>query len=479
MSGSNATSNIVNIKLEQIVLGAILLNEDNYWHVSEILTIDLFGTDDHQKIFAVIHELANDARAIRVAIVAGRIGGLSEGKDPEAYVSMLLHVASREESIPLLDYAYELRSAATRRKVIALAENMIKSAQDVRHDADQIVDRAAERLADISRQAAIEHESTVAGTIGQIVQRAGDKSKSTLSIQPCLRGLEKMVGRIPMGSLVLWGGAPGSGKTAMAMQQMLHSSSVFQHPSSLFELEMDNMSLVARSVSGETGVSMRDIMQGMSESQFEAMLDAQRHFANLPLRIVAPSKMTIQQIRSRAYAHKRKFGLHLLAVDHLKLVDRPSKTRMDPVERAYENARDLKSLAKDLECVVVGLCQFTKAARQKDVPEPEMEDFYGGSLEEHADIMLANFNRNDWLKRNPPVSNNKRAEHDEKLRMSEGKVEVYKLKDRFGTPRDRHFFRWNGKITRFMDMESMEQTSFLDESEQNFDPDLLNGRAYA
>lgn len=468
MSGNSATSNISNSKIEQLVLGAILLAEENYWHVSEILSIDLFGVEDHQKIFAIINELACDGRAIRVPIVAGRIGSLSEGKDPEAYVSMLLHVASREEGgIPLQDYAYELRSSATRRKVIALAENMIKTASDLQYDADQIVDRASERLADISRQAAIEHESTVSGTIQQIFNRASS-SEGGLSLRPCLEGLEKMVGYFPSGSLVLWGGAPGSGKTAMAMQQMLFSSP--QHPTSLFELEMDNVSLVARSIAGQTGVSMRDIMRGLDEGQLDAILAAQKHYANRMMRIVSPSKMTIQQIRSRAYAHKRKFGLDLLGVDHLKLVERPSKTRMDPVERAYENARDLKALAKDLNCVVIGLCQFTKAARQKEQPEPEMEDFYGGSLEEHADVMLANFNRNDWLKRNPPMNNKgkQREDWDANVMQTAGKIEVYKLKDRFGSPRDRHIFEWDGRLTLFKDQKFERQGSLL--PDEQFDP---------
>ena len=467
---SSASPTTSNIKLEQLVLGAILLNEENYWHVSEILNIDLFASDDHQKIFAIIHELACDGRAIRVPIVAGRIRSLSEDKDPEAYVSMLLHVASREDGIPLQDYAYELRSSATRRKVIALAENMIKTASDLKYDADQIVDRASERLADISRAAAIEHETTVSGTIGQIFQKAASSSTSTLALRPCLEGLEKMVGYFPAGSLVLWGGAPGSGKTAMAMQQMLFSSPI--HPTSLFELEMDNVSLVARSIAGHTGVSMRDIMRGLNEDQLESILAAQKHYANRMMRIVSPSKMTIQQIRSRAYAHKRKFGLELMAVDHLKLVERPSKTRMDPVERAYENARDLKALAKDLGCVVIGLCQFTKAARQKEQPEPEMEDFYGGSLEEHADIMLANFNRNDWLKRNPPMSNKGKSKEDwdHKIQSTTGKIEVYKLKDRFGSPRDRHIFDWDGRTTQFKDQVFETQTSFLTQEDREFDP---------
>lgn len=466
MSNDSGTSNISNIKIEQIVLGAILLSEENYWHVSDILTMDLFSSEDHQKIYAIIHELACDGRAIRVPIISGRIGSLSDNQDPEAYTSMLLHVATREDSIPLRDYAFELRSSATRRRVISLAENMIKSAGDLRYDADQIVDRAAERLADISRSAAIEHESTVSGTIRQIFE-SSSVAGAGMALRPCLVGLEKMVGYFPQGSLILWGGAPGSGKTAMAMQQMLFSSTA--HPTSLFELEMDNKSLVARSIAGQTGVSMRDILRGLDEQQLDALVNAQKFYADRQLTIVSPSKMTIQQVRSRAFAHKRKFGLDLLCVDHLKLVERQTKQRMDPVERAYENARDLKALAKDLNCVVIGLCQFTKAARQKEQPEPEMEDFYGGSLEEHADIMLANFNRNDWLKRNPPMTNKGKLkeDYDAKLSISHGKIEVYKLKDRFGSPRDRHIFDWDGKLTLFKDQMTT-QTSLL--PDEDFDP---------
>lgn len=451
MSNDSGPSNTYsNIKLEQVILGAFLQDEANYWSVHELVNMDLFASDDHKKIFAVIYELASDGRAVRVPIVAGRLGSLNNDQDPDAYLSMLLHVASKEDTIPLQDYIYELRSTSTRRKVKQLAENILKSVGDANLDPEQIVDRASERFADISRSATIEHESTVSGTLRQAFASLS-KQQSFGALRPCLQGLEKMVGAFPMGSLVLWGGPPGSGKTAMAMQQMLYSSQT--HPTTLFELEMDNASLVIRSTAGQTGVSMRDMLRGLNEDQVAKLHAAQKAYESRKLTIVSPSKMTIQQIRSRAFAHKRKFGLELLCVDHLKLVERTSKTRIDPVERAYENARDLKALAKDLNCVVIGLCQFTKAARQKEHPEPEMEDFYGGSLEEHADIMLANFNRNDWLKRNPPIAGKGRMkeEWEGKILAAENTIEVFKLKDRFGSPRASHIFDWDGRLTLFKD----------------------------
>jgi len=304
-----------NNKIEQIVLGAILQDEANYWAISDMVSMDLFCSEDHQKIFAVIHELACDGRAIRVQIVAGRIGSLRDGQEPEAYLSMLLHTAGREDAIPLSDYVTEMRDTATRRKVIDLAESILKAARNVKHDAQEICERATERLADIARSATLEYESTVSSTFAKVAEQAS-KPAGGGAIRPCLRGLEDMVSSFPMGSLVLIGGGPGSAKTSLAMQQMLYSSTI--HPATFFQLEMEPTSLVVRATSKETGVTMRDMMRGVSEEQYKAILKAQQDYAARLLRFVSPAKMTIQQIRNRAFSHKKKYGLDIMAVDHIK-----------------------------------------------------------------------------------------------------------------------------------------------------------------
>lgn len=435
-------------------MGAILQNEENYWTVAGLLSVDSFANEDHQKMFAIIQQLAVDGRSIRVPIIAGRISGQLGGMDPEAYLSMLLHMAGREEQMPLTDYAYELRDVSTRRRIITLAENIAKTARDISVTPERVIERAAERLSDIANDSANDKESTISSTVGEIIQASSDNAGSKIALKPCLIGLEEMIGFYPPGSLVLWGGGPGSGKTAMAMQQLMFTGRTDR--AYLFELEMDNRSLVARSISGETGVSVRDVMRGLNERQLEKFFEAKDSYQGHQLTMLHKSPMNIDAIRFSARSHKRRRGLRMMVVDHLKLIERHSKYRMDPVERSYQNARDLKELAKELDCVVIALCQFTKSARQKEQPEPEMEDFYGGSLEEHADIMLANFNRWDWLGRNTPKSTSGKAYEDWlNLRThNQGKIEVFKLKDRFGSPRDRKIFRWDGAKTRYYDIET-------------------------
>lgn len=446
---SSATSNT---QLERLVLGAILQSEQAYWSVSEVLNATCFADEDHRAIWTAIHEQALLGRAIRVSIISSKLPELSQDQDPDAYLAAVLHAASEEDSIPLQDYALELRDLSTKRRLREIANGMLKAVAETASDPMLILDRASERLADLARDATSEHETTMAETARQIAMDAGS-AKASPGMRPCLVGLERMLGTFMPGTLILWGASPGGGKTALAMQQALYTSAF--HAVSVFELEMDARSIVARSIASQTGIPARQIMRGLTEQQIEDVMGVEKSWLNRRLKLVVPPQMTMAQLRSRALYHKRTYGMDMMIVDHIKLIRRPSKYRISDFERAYENAGELKALAKELNCCVIALCQFTKTARQKENPEPEMEDFYGGSLEEHADVMLANLNRSDWLERNPPRTNSGKAKErwDEDIRESQNRIEIYKLKDRFGSPRDRHFFHWDGVRTLLSDLD--------------------------
>lgn len=440
------------IDIEKIVLGAMLLSEENYWAAIDILSVSLFTLDDHQKIYVVMSELASSGKRISASIVASRVGTLSNGQDPDAYISMLIHVATKEENLQIRDYLDELREAATRRSLMSLAEGLLKAAKDPKQDPIRTIQRASERVADLSRNTAIEFEHTVSSTLKQIYEDAAKSGASGVALKPCLRGLEDMIGFLPPGGLVLWGGGPGSGKTAAAVQQALFTAE--EHAVTLFELEMDNKSILARALSKTTGVSTRDLMRGLDVEQLQRLYLSSGEFEHNRLAIVSPPKMDINQLKAHAYAHRRKFGTKLFIVDHLKLLRRHDKAGADPVKAAYENAWELKELAKDLGATIIALCQLTKAARQKETPEPEMEDFYGGSLEEHADMMIANFNRYDWLDKNPPTTTKGAAKEiwEDNKQKAMGRIEFHKLKDRYGPSRDKRVMGWDGKHTCYFDL---------------------------
>ena len=60
-------------------------------------------------------------------------------------------------------------------------------------------------------------------------------------------------------------------------------------------------------------------LEGTAE-QFRALVDAQQHFASMPLRIDPQAGLTAAQIAARARMHQRKHGLRLLVIDYESLV---------------------------------------------------------------------------------------------------------------------------------------------------------------
>lgn len=475
MSGASGT---YNISIEKIVLGAIMQDEDAYWKAADVLSMELFSTDDHKRIFSVVHELAVAGKMINPAIISGRVVKLADQQDADPYISMLIHVASREEMLDqkLPQFVDELLSLSARRRLIDLANNIAKSAADPRFEPNALLERAAQRMADISRSSNMAQEHTLASSLDDVFERSpvqgADNSGRTMALRPCLNGIRDMIGFIPTSSLILWGGGPGGGKTAIAAQQSIFSAEVDHEPTSFFELEMDNKALVIRAMSGRTGVSARDAMVGLSEEQLASLLAVKEKVRDVPLRLISNGEMTIEQVSMRARAHKRKHGLRLMVVDHMKLLGRGNAGKLSKPDIVYANGATLKALAKELDCAIIALCQFTKESRSReDNPEPEMEDFYGGALEEHADMVLANFNRHEWLKKNPPRTKNKADEYQDRLTTTKGKIEVYKLKDRFGPGRDKRTFIWDAKHTVFQDIGgTQEAMDFGSNHQEEFDP---------
>lgn len=452
--------------LEDLVLGAILLDGNAYWEVESMLSAEAFQDGANRQIFGVIRDLAIEGRAFTREMVVSRLTNDGFDVEPGAYVSAVIYQAGKEDQLPLVDYADTLRDGAIRRRIGILCDEVAKSVKRAELAPSMILDRISERVSEMSHYADVENESTLKDSIVSIAKRSrSDGESSSMGLQPCLHGLTQLIGHVPPGSLILMAGGPGSGKTAMLFQQMLFSST--QLSSTLFELEMENRALVSRSLFEYTNISAEKIMTGISPEEEHHLYEVAQQFNTHNLRVVSPPKMSIQQLRSRAIAHKHKYGLSLIGVDHLKLIQRFSKYRDDPVQRAYQNANDLKILAKELNCVVIALCQLTKAGRDKDHPEPEMEDIYGGALEEHADVILALLNRHEWLKRNPPKTNKGAVKEkwDEEMRMSLNRIEVYKLKHRFRAPRGRLFVRWDGDKTRFQDIESFPVGDLLEQAD--------------
>jgi|GEM_PF-3871390 len=254
--------------------------------------------------------------------------------------------------------------------------------------------------------------------------------------------------------------------TALAMQC---ATAIAQTRSvAFFEMEMAHSELVKRWYAGAVGVPSNAIKRDMDSKQFNILAENAPGYRDFRMQIW-DEKFSVPQMRARSMAQMKRMGLDMIVVDHADLILKESKFRLRGFEKTHDNVEDLKQMAKDLGCVVLVLCHFTKSAREKDTPEPTMEDFSGGGIEKHADIMLATLNRHTWLMTNPPRLKSQTAQdkYQTELLEHEGRIEIHRLKHRRKAMRAVKIFNWDGARTLLTDIVPA-QRDLLDDEKPPF-----------
>lgn len=464
-----------NTKAEREILGAILLSEQHFWEGPEELEPEAFHDPDHRAIFQVMMNLAHANRQITQSAIITRCQSLPSGQPIVGMLSALQHEAKtqmEDRGLFIAENAADLAQLHTRRQIMRMMDDIGKKAEKGDSKPDEILDLLIANASDLVRTSDRVIEKSMR-QIGHEAQKAvADAMSNPAGIRTGLKTLDDQVCPFIPGDFVLLGGSPGSFKTSFAMQIALHVSKPPRDSAEgshvgFYELEMDNKALMMRAISGETGIPARRLVSGVSNGQFENVSEAVQTLGKRNISMVARRGMTIGRLAAHMRAMKRRYGTTLFIVDHLGLIKRDDRYRMAKHEKDFANAEELMEVTKALGVVTICLCHLTKSARQKETPEPEMEDFSGGGIEQHADIMLCNLNRYEWLeKHKPPVMSGKTGEKWlEDRNRSEGKIEVYWLKHRMGKGYGHINLNCDPVRTRFSDIidDSAQQELILNE----------------
>jgi replicative DNA helicase len=152
-------------------------------------------------------------------------------------------------------------------------------------------------------------------------------------------------------------------------------------------LEMGRAELLQRLLAIHTGVDTRRV-EGLTRRGDPAMLDALGVIAAAPIAIEDSAMLTVMDVRSKARRLATVRPLDLLIVDYLQLLigDTPTNSRVDEVSRI---SRQLKLLARELQCPILALSQLSREVEKRQSKVPQLSDLRdSGSLEQDADIVI-------------------------------------------------------------------------------------------
>jgi len=211
-----------NIEAEQALLGAILINNEAFYRVSDFLEPKHFLEDIHQRIYEIAGGLIRAGKlatpvTLKTFLPADLdIAGLAVNQ----YLARL--AAEATTIINAEDYGRTIYDLSTRRGLIAIGEDMVNLAYEAPVDApplSQIEDaeRKLYNLAESGRsdtgfQRFGQALDAAVDMAGRAYQRGGKLS----GLATGLPDLDTDMGGLQPSDLVILAGRPGMGKTALA-----------------------------------------------------------------------------------------------------------------------------------------------------------------------------------------------------------------------------------------------------------------------
>jgi replicative DNA helicase len=464
-----------NLEAEQALLGAILVNNEAFYRVSDFLEARHFYEPVHQKIYDLSSQLV---RAGKVAspvtlktFLPGDvdIGGLTVSQ----YLARL--AAEATTVINAQDYGRTIYDLSVRRALIVIGEDMVNEAYDAPVDFEPAkqIEEAERRLYEVAEsgryeggfQAFSQALTTAVDMAAKAYQRDGKLS----GIATGMNDLDAKMGGLQHSDLIIVAGRPGMGKTALATNIAYNVAKAWQgevrpdgHITTVnggivgfFSLEMSAEQLATRIIAERTGIPSSTIRRGgISEQDFEVIRDVSLELQNMKFFVDETGGLSIAQLVARARRLKRQRGLDLLVIDYIQLLQGSGKRGQENrVQEITEITTSLKALAKELSVPVIALSQLSRQVESRDDKRPQLSDLReSGSIEQDADVVLFVYREEYYLQnKEPRPGTEEHAKWMVEMQMMHGKAEVIIGKQRHG-PTGTVQLQFDGSVTRFSDL---------------------------
>jgi replicative DNA helicase len=385
---------------EQSVIGAMILlsdpNGEQFIKVKSILKDGSFSNDTNRKLFVTIKRVASKG-AVDILTVEDQYNKDFQGENIFPYLADIMK--NTPSAANAIEYARIVRDASVERYAVAKLQNLIAEFSDQSNgDVYQrlgLIETTVDSITNLGMsesRGGLRHITEFAGSwmdsLEERITQDGDPNKHTTGIE----SLDDAIGSkgIRTGSLVVIGARPKMGKSALMASMANHFAVDLKKPVAVFSMEMPGDEVFERSLTslGQIDPSMfyskntdYDEMQGrLGISVTE--------FSNSNYYISEDVGVTIEQIKSETRVMRKEHGhIGLICVDYLTLMEAPKADRND---LAFGHiTKELKKLAKELQCVVLLLTQLNRGLESRSDKRPVPSDSRDtGHIEQDCDVWM-------------------------------------------------------------------------------------------
>ena len=366
---------------EEALIGAVLLDLSALDRISG-LTGKQFLDPDLGELWELLKLIREEEGVVDIVLLKPRLKSSGIQINATRLAKLFMLVPSAAHAAFYRENVVEAHHRRTINEWVADATCWLK---DPSMTSGEMVTELDSRLTEFQQSSQERTALTIAEAGESLLSELQNRSRGTASAMMGLPSVDRYLGGMMPGEMIVLAARPGCGKTSLAMQAALHNSARGRHV--LFvSLEMTITELAARVLVGMTDVPSADIRSGrVTSEQKNAIAGALAELRDDTLRLIDPVSATIQDVRQQARLQHSREGLDLVVIDYLSLIQ-SGNTRQQRWEQIGETSRAIKRLAKELQVPVLVLQQLNREADEKPPRLSHLRD--SGSIEQDADAVL-------------------------------------------------------------------------------------------
>jgi replicative DNA helicase len=371
-----------NIEAERAVLGGVLLDDRTVADLPAELKPEAFYLPRHGTIFQAMLALWEHEAPIDVVSVADK----AKAAGHEISVSLLFEIQEHGMPRSIAYHAGLVIAAFRQRRTVNLLREALSEIQEAPHRHDEIMSRLYSANDSVVASGAMQIQAVIVESLKRI-----EKAKDYRAIIPTgLSDLDRAIGGIERGELVIIAGRPSMGKTSLALDFGLNAAER-GYSVLIVSVETSREKLGMRMLSRETKLNSRKFRTGiLQDGDYPRLTAASGKLGGLPIHVLDRESEwgnIKREIRRRA-----RGGLDLVILDYLTLLDLPTG-RNDRRDLAVGRvANEAKRLALSLNLGFILLSQLNRKTEERTDPEPIMSDLRdSGDIEQAADVIIFPF----------------------------------------------------------------------------------------
>ncbi|MBS3733505.1 MAG: replicative DNA helicase [Phycisphaerae bacterium] len=388
------------IQAEACVLGSMMLHAPCIDSVLQIVRADQFYRPAHQLVFGALVEMHDGGKPIDLVAVREE---LTRRKHLEQVggVDYLVRLAEGVPNAANAEYyAAIVRDKALLRELITAGNEMIRESYDSRDAAQEVIDRAEQRVFDIRARNVDQSSATLDALITQVFETLEKtEGQAITGLASGYHELDELTSGFQSGDMVILAARPSMGKTSILLNMVEHAAVVDQRPVAFFSLEMSQEQVAQRLLAAHARFDLRQLRRGMIGD--EAWVHLQNSAGPLyeaPVFVDDSPMLTVLELRAKCRRLKSQHDIEAVFLDYMQLMSYAGRADSRQ-QQISEISRGIKALGRELDIPIIVAAQLNRSPTDRPTHRPRMSDLReSGSLEQDADVVMLLHNEDYYHK---------------------------------------------------------------------------------